>query len=110
MIVYKCKTDRRTMQLLEKAMKKLNSQIAQIEQGGTPFEKIFNNDSIKYDVLGKGFFTYKYRGADSSQLRVLYKFIRKNKNLYDIEVHKVVVKRRSGKEYIKEFEDYVDSL
>ena len=44
---------------------------------------------------------------NSSQIRILYRFVRKEDNTYDLECHKVEVKRRSGKEYIKKFEDYV---
>ncbi|WP_286077046.1 hypothetical protein [Thomasclavelia cocleata] len=99
------KVDRKTRQLTEKAMAKLDTQIKTLEEGGVKFEKLFNNDAIKYDVLGKNFFTYKFRGDDSSQLRVLYRFVR-NDESFVVECHKVEVKRRSGKGYIKEFESY----
>lgn len=47
------KVDRKTRQLTEKAMAKLDTQIKTLEEGGVKFEKLFNNDAIKYDVLGK---------------------------------------------------------
>ena len=45
-----------------KAFEKLKNMIAIKEQYGLPFEKIFNNESLKYDVLGKGFYTFKAHG------------------------------------------------
>lgn len=103
------KLDNKEKELVDRALNKLDKQIRIIESTGTPFEKIFNNDSIKYDVLGKSFYTYKFIAENSSQIRILYRFVRKDQNDYDIECHKVEVKRRSGKEYIKKFEEYVKS-
>lgn len=100
------KSEKKTLQLAEKAMQKLERQIKELEANGKPFEKLFNNETIKYDVLGKNFFTYKFRGDDSSQLRILYRFVRNKNGTFDIECHKIAVKRHSGKEYIKEFEAY----
>lgn len=110
MIEYKMglkKLDNKEKELVDRALNKLEKQIDIIEGTGTPFEKIFNNDSIKYDVLGKNFYTYKFVAENSSQIRILYRFIRNPNNSYIIECHKVEVKRRSGKEYIKKFEEYV---
>ncbi len=110
MIEYKMelkKLDNKEIELVDRALNKLEKQIDIIESTGTPFEKIFNNDSIKYDVLGKNFFTYKFVAENSSQIRILYRFVRNEDNSYIIECHKVEVKRRSGKEYIKKFEEYV---
>ena len=101
------KLDNKEKELVDRALNKLDKQIRIIESTGIPFEKIFNNDSIKYDVLGKSFYTYKFIAENSSQIRILYRFVRKDQNDYDIECHKVEVKRRSGKEYIKKFEEYV---
>lgn len=100
------KFDNKEQELINRALKKLERQITTFESTGTPFEKIFNNDAIKYDVLGKGFYTYKFVAENSSQLRILYRFVR-TENGFDIECHKVEVKRRSGKGYIKDFEEYV---
>lgn len=100
------KFDPKEQELINRAMNKLDKQVMLIESGGTPFEKIFNNDAIKYDILGKGFYTYKFVAENSSQLRLLYRFKRLDKD-YIIECHKVEVKRRSGKDYIKKFEEYV---
>lgn len=101
------KLDNKEKELVDRALNKLERQIDVIEETGTPFEKIFNNDSIKYDILGKSFYTYKFVAENSSQIRILYRFVRNTDNSYDLECHRVEVKRRSGKEYIKKFENYV---
>ena len=106
MILELKKFDVKEQGLINRALKKLERQITTFESTGTPFEKIFNNDAIKYDILGKGFYTYKFVAENSSQLRILYRFVR-NDNGFDLECHKVEIKRRSGKGYIKDFEEYV---
>ena len=35
-----------------------------------PFEKIFNNESIKYDVFDKNFYIFKGHGRDKAQIRI----------------------------------------
>lgn len=96
---------------VEAGIKKLRSMIEQIEASGTPFEKIFNNDVIKYDVLPKNFFVFKHHGKMNSQVRILYRFIRKPDNSFEIEIHQVYIKRKDlGKlqnVYLKDFEKYV---
>lgn len=94
-----------------RGFEKLNSLISVFEAEGIAFEKIFNNDKIKYDVLGKNFYTFKYSGKDRSQIRVLYRFVRSEdgKDKFLLEMHGVRIKRRKGKEYIQEFTDYVNN-
>lgn len=106
MIIDSKKFDIKELELINRAMKKLERQITVMENSGTAFEKIFNNDAIKYDVLGKDFYTYKFVAENSSQLRILYRFVR-NEDNFTLECHKVEVKRRSGKSYIQKFEEYV---
>ena len=101
------KHDPKEQELILRAMNKLENQINVIESGGTKFEKIINNDAIKYDILGKGFYTYKFVAENSSQLRLLYRFVRRDDESFVLECHKVEIKRRSGKDYIKKFEEYV---
>ena len=101
------KHDPKEQELIIRAMNKLENQINVIESGGTRFEKIFNNDAIKYDILGTGFYTYKFVAENSSQLRLLYRFVRKENGDFVLECHRVEIKRRSGKDYIKKFEEYV---
>lgn len=90
-----------------KAFTKLEKMVITLENFGTPFENVYNNDALKYDILGDGFFTYKAQGKDNSQIRILYRFIRKSDNSYVIQMHKVYIKRRNTKEYMIEFNDYV---
>ena len=59
------KLDNKEKELVDRALRKLENQINVIESTGTPFEKIFNNDSIKYDILGKSFYTYKFVAENS---------------------------------------------
>lgn len=91
-----------------KAFEKLKQMIEVKEQYGVPFEQIFNQESVKYDVLGKGFYTFKAHGKDNAQIRILYRFIRKTERQFELEMHMVSIKRRTDKEYIKKFERYVE--
>lgn len=90
-----------------KAFEKLKQMIEVKEQYGVSFEQIFNNEIIKYDILGKGFYTFKAHGKDNAQIRILYRFIRKAERQFELEMHLVSIKRRTDKQYIKNFEKYV---
>ena len=95
---------------VEKGISKLKTMIERHEEQGVPFEKIFNNDVIKYDILPKNFFVFKHHGAQNSQVRILYRFVRLPDKKFDIEVHKVYIKRKDldlQNTYLKEFEKYV---
>ena len=113
-----------------KAFEKLQKMIVTEERYGIPFEKIFNNGSVKHDVLGNGFYTFKAHGRDKAQIRILYKFIRKtlkdfehsceeafvhkkiaiidSEFLFCLEMHMVSIKRRNDNAYMKKFQKYVD--
>lgn len=93
---------------IEKAFEKLKTLIEVEEQYGVPFEKIFNNETVKYDVLGNGFYTFKAHGKDKAQIRILYKFIRKTIQEFELEMHMVWIKRKNDNAYIREFKRYVD--
>lgn len=112
-IKYDCKdylkANGQTRKIVEKAMNRLKNLITEMDSSGTSFEKIFNNDVIKYDVIGKNFFTFKFRAEDKTQLRALYKFKRINTNTAEIELHKFYIKRNTDKSYIKVFEEYVNN-
>ena len=92
---------------INKAFEKLKQMIAIKEQYGIPFEKIFNDETLKYDVHGKGFFTFKAHGRDKSQIRLLYRFVRIEEQKFEVEMHMVLIKRRTDNEYMKEFQRYV---
>ena len=98
------------IKVVEKAMTKLRYLIDTVESTGTPFEKIFNNDTIKYDVLGNNFYTFKYKGLANTQARILYRFIRTSLDTYELEIHLVHIKRSDlniQRTYIDKFERYV---
>ena len=92
---------------IEKGMKKLCEKIEQNERQGIRFEKIFNDDTIKYDVLGNSFFTFKSTNQEMP-LRILYRFNR-TVDGFDLEVHKVYQKKYNDKRYMSEFAEYVKS-
>lgn len=89
------------------AFDKLCNMIQIEESYGNAFEKIYNNDTLKYDILGNGFHTFKCQGRDRSQIRLLYRFVRKENKEFEIQLHKAYMKRRNTKEYMKIFEEYV---
>ena len=113
-----------------KAFEKLQKMIVTEERYGIPFEKIFNNASVKHDVFGNGFYTFKAHGRDKAQIRILYKFIRKTMEdfersrettfvhekvaivdsecLFCLEMHMVSIKRRNDNAYMEDFQRYVD--
>lgn len=99
------KENEKTKEAINKALNKLCETIMQFESEGTPFERIFNNEALKYDIFENNFYTYKFRYADNTQLRILYHFVRKDGKII-IELHQYAVKRRTNKNYIDSFEKY----
>lgn len=89
---------------LEKAVNKLVSKISLYARNGIEFENIFNDDSVKYDILPNDFYTYKFQ-TTQFPLRLLYKVKRTNKD-FIIEIHKAQFKQNNNKGYIREFTDY----
>lgn len=71
-------------------------------------EEYLNNETLKYDVLGNGFYTFKAHGRDKSQIRLLYRFIRISEQKFEVELHMVAIKRKTSKDYMKEFQSYVE--
>lgn len=100
------KADKKLQKLLDKSMNRLIDFIKDYEDHGEPFEKIFNNEVIKHNVLSERFFTFKTHGPDSSQLRLLYEFKRDGEDEYII-LHKFFIKRRTSNEYLADFKNYV---
>jgi hypothetical protein len=98
------------LKLVNKAMEKLRHYIDELENSGTPFEQICNNDKVKYDILGNGFFVFKYVGPSRTQLRILYRFTRQSPKQYELEIHKVYSKKSDQKtqgQYLKDFSAYL---
>ena len=97
------KSSNNQMIMMDKGLQKLLRRIRQYESDGISFERIVNDDTVKYDILGNGFYTYKIQ-TTQMPLRILYRFVR-TKSDFVIEVHQVYQKHK-GKEYIKNFENY----
>lgn len=93
---------------IEKGMKKLMEKILQYEMAGTRFEKIFNDSSVKYDVLGHDFYTFKAQ-TQKMPLRILYKFCRENNQDFSLEVHLSYQKKYDDKRYIGMFSEYAET-
>lgn len=92
---------------IDKGMEKLRCMIEQYEHQGQPFEKICNNDTIKYDILGGNFFTFKHQ-SQQMPLRILYRF-KRTKDDFNLEVHMAYIKKYADKRYMKTFAEYVES-
>lgn len=89
---------------VEKSVVKLKDKILQYEKSGTPFERIFNDDSVKYDAFGKGYYTYKAQ-TQRFPLRILYRFVRTDGDS-TIQIHMAFCKKYNDNRYIDEFGKY----
>lgn len=79
----------------------LNERIRMYELQGIGFNRIFNDDKVKYDKHGK-FFTFKCQKSNV-QLRILYAyFVIKNEPTYLIADY--FVKKKNKKDYIRKFD------
>lgn len=79
----------------------LYGRIQNYEEQNIDFNRIFNDDKIKYDKHGQ-FYTFKFQKANM-QLRVLYSYI-----IVDcvpvVVVADFFIKKRNSKEYICKFD------
>lgn len=103
------KTDKNIQRYINNGLKKLYFQIQKIEESGTPFEKIFNNDDLIYDKIGN-YFTFKHHDADNTQLRILYSYEKTKNGERNLKLIHFSIKRNNNKEYIKFFTDYIKSF
>lgn len=79
----------------------LNERIRMYELQGIGFNRIFNDDKVKYDKHGK-FFTFKCQKSNV-QLRILYAyFVIENEPTYLIADY--FVKKKNKKDYIRKFD------
>ena len=86
------------------SMEVLFDRIKEYEKQGICFERIFNDDKIKYDKHGK-FFTFKIQKSNM-QLRILYSyFVYNNEPVFLIADY--FVKKKNKKDYIRRF-DFVN--
>ncbi len=68
---------------------------------GVSFEKIFNDDHVKYDKHGQ-FYTFKYQ-RNNIQIRILYAYITVDETEI-IMITDYFVKKKNDKSYIKQFD------
>lgn len=99
------KESREIQRAIMSSMELLLGRILEYEKQGVCFDRIFNDDKIKYDKHGK-FFTFKSQKSNV-QLRILYSYM-----LIDQEpvflIADYYVKKKNKKDYIKKF-DLVNS-
>ena len=67
------------------SMEILFNRIREYEKQGICFDRIFNDDKIKYDKHGK-FFTFKTQKTNM-QLRILYSYLVYNRGLFEVRSH-----------------------
>ena len=79
----------------------LYSRIQNYEEQNIEFNRIFNDDKIKYDKHGQ-FYTFKFQKSNM-QLRILYAYIVID-NVPIIIVADFFVKKRNSKNYIYRFD------
>lgn len=89
-----------------KSMQDLYKRINMYENQNIVFEKIYNDDNVKYDKHGK-FYTYKSQKANV-QLRILYSYLIIN-DIPIILVADFYVKKKNKKDYIRKF-DYINTV
>lgn len=83
------------------SMEVLFDRINEYEKQGVCFERIFNDDKIKYDKHGK-FFTFKIQKSNM-QLRILYSYlVYNNESVFLIADY--FIKKKNKKDYIKKFD------
>ena len=95
------KESRDTQKAILAAVIELYRRIQLYEAQGTNFEKIFNDDQVKYDQHGE-FFTFKCQ-KNHLQLRILYAYV-KIDGIPTIVVGDYFIKKKNNKDYIRRFE------
>lgn len=89
-----------------KSMQDLYKRISTYEAQNIAFEKIYNDDNVKYDKHGK-FYTYKSQKSNV-QLRILYSYLIIN-DIPIIVVADFYIKKKNKKDYIRKF-DYINTI
>ena len=79
----------------------LYDRIRAYEAQSISFEKIYNDDKVKYDKHGQ-FYTYKTR-KQNLQIRLLYAYLILD-GVAVIIIADFTVKKKNNKDYIKEFD------
>lgn len=97
-----CKASPEVQKAIKNAAVSIYEKIKQYEKQGITFNRIFNDDQLKYDKHGE-FFTYKCR-ANKIQLRILYTYLAQAQEDVII-IYDFAVKSRTTNEYIKRFDE-----
>lgn len=106
MKLYICKKDyikesREVKEAIRSSIDMLYERIKMYENQGVSFNRIFNDDKVKYDKHGK-FFTFKNQKSNM-QFRILYSyFIDDNEAV--ILIADYYIKKKNKKDYIKKFD------
>ena len=98
------KNNMNEIKAVEKASKKLLSTLETYSASGIPFEKIFNDDTVKHNCLDNDMYVYKFVTQDKSQLRLLYHYKREDENNATLDIITYYMKRKDTRsEYKKQF-------
>jgi hypothetical protein len=89
-------------ELIIKALDKLKNKILLYDSQGITFDKILNDESVKYDKHGDAY-TFKFHGRDNAQLRLLYSCVSKNDTIFLIVIDYHIKRRNEKKSYIIDF-------
>lgn len=111
MDVYVCNKDyfkesKEVQTAILKSMQDLYKRINMYESQNITFEKIYNDDNVKYDKHGK-FYTYKSQKSNV-QLRILYSYLIIN-DVAVILIADFYIKKKNKKDYIRKF-DYINTV
>lgn len=99
------KTKTEEMRVIQKGVNKLVAKITQYQKTGTSFERIYNDDTVKYSILDNNFCVFKYQNQQLP-LRLLYRFKHMGNNTDRLEVHLSYVKKYDDNRYFQIFRTY----
>lgn len=104
------KAEHNLRKALYSALQRLCNKIKSYYDVGTPFEKIMDDDGVKYDKCGN-FFTYKFQWNKGGciQVRILYHCTTQN-NQIKIYLIDYRIEKNNDKSYIREFEQIAKNL
>ena len=106
MKLYICKNDynkepKEVKEAIRSSVEMLYERIKMYENQGITFNRIFNDDKVKYDKHGK-FFTFKNQKSNM-QLRILYSYFLDNNEAVFL-IADYFIKKKNKKDYIKKFD------
>lgn len=95
------KESKEVKEAIHSSVEMLYERIKMYENQGITFNRIFNDDKVKYDKHGK-FFTYKNQKSNM-QLRILYSYFLDNNEAVFL-IADYFIKKKNKKDYIKKFD------